>query len=135
MKPEESRRGAVLLREMALLQGKLFIDAARDLVLSPIVLAACALDLILIGHQPPRFFHAALRLGKRSDEWIDLWSPVEQRERTPENVDALVERIEALIRDPATGARRARVLKRWLERHLARQRRRPAAPPLPPPPP
>ena len=124
-----------LLREMALLQGKLFIDAARDLVLSPIVLAACALDLILLKHQPPRYFHAALRLGKRSDEWIDLWSPVEQRERAPENVDALVQRIEELIRDPRTGARRARVLKRWLERHLVRQRRRPSEPPLPPPPP
>lgn len=124
---------ARLLREMALLQGKLFIDAARDLVLSPIVLAACALDLLLLRRQPPRFFHATLRLGKRSDEWIDLWSPVEQRERAPENVDALVQRIEELIRDPRTGARRARVLKRWLEMHLARQRRRPPGPPLPPP--
>ena len=133
MKPGEPRPAAVLLREMMLLQGKLFIDAARDLVLSPILLAACALDLLMLQRQPPRFFHAALRLGKRSDEWIDLWSPVEQRERAPENVDALVQRIEELIRDPRTGARRARVLKRWLERHLARQRRRPPEPPLPPP--
>jgi hypothetical protein len=123
---------ATLLREMALLQGKLLIDAARDLVLSPVLLAACALDLLLLRRQPPRFFHAVLRLGKRSDEWIDLWSPVEQREHPPENVDALVQRIEELIREPRTGARRARVLKRWLEIQLLRQRRRP--PPLPPPP-
>ena len=134
MKPEEKQRGGALLREMALLQLKLFIDAARDLVLSPVVLAACLLDLLLLAKQPPRWFHAALRLGKRSDEWIDLWQPVERREHAPENVDALVQRLETLVRDPRTGARRARVLKRWLERHLARQRRGPP-PPLPPSPP
>lgn len=158
MKPVDADPGATLLREMALLQGKLFLDAARDLVLSPVLLVACVADLVMLRRQPPRWFHAALRLGKRSDEWIDLWSPVEQREKAPENVDALVDRIEALIRDPRTGARRARVLKRWLERHLARQRHAgatltpppealspsmpgapvppaPPAPPAPPPPP
>ena len=99
---------------------------------SPVVLGACLLDLLLLAKQPPRWVHAALKLGKRSDEWIDLWQPVEERERAPENVDALVQRVETLIRDPRTGARRARVLKRWLERQLARPRR---GPPLPPPPP
>lgn len=133
--PPASTPSATLLREMALLQGKLLIDAARDLVLSPLLLAACALDLLLLKKQSPRYFHAMLRLGKHSDEWIDLWSPVEQREQTHENLDALVQRLEELIRDPRTGTRRARVLKRWLERQLARQRRAEPGSPLPPPPP
>jgi hypothetical protein len=125
-----------MMRDMALLQLKLLLDAARDLVLSPVLLVASLIDLTMLKHQPPRYFHAALRLGKRSDEWIDLWSAVEERERTPENVDALVQRLETLIRDPATGARQARVLKRWLEMSLARQRRRPPSlPPIEPPPP
>lgn len=124
-----------LLRQMALLQVKLLIDAARDLALSPVLLVACVLDLAMLKQQAPRYFHQALRLGKRSDEWIDLWSPVETRDIAPENVDALVDRIESLVRDPRTGARRARVLKRWLERHLQRARTRPPEPPLPPPPP
>ena len=135
MKRPEPTPGARLLREMALLQLKLFIDALRDVALSPVVLAAALLDLLLLRQQAPRFFHDALRLGKRSDEWIDLWAPIERRERAPENVDALVDRVEDLIRDPRTGARRARVLKRWLERHLAQQRRQRPEPPLPPPPP
>jgi hypothetical protein len=134
VKPDAPRGAGALLREMALLQLKLLLDAARDLVLSPIVLAAALIDLALLRKQAPRYFHDALRLGKASDEWIDLWAPVERREREPENVDALVQRVETLIRDPATGAHQARVLKRWLEMHLARQRRRPP-PTLPPPPP
>lgn len=129
MKREPSTPAATLLREMALLQLKLFIDAARDLLLSPIVLVAALIDVILLKQQPPRFFHDALRMGKRSDEWIDLWAPIEQRDRMPENVDALVDRVEELLRDPRTSARRAKVLKRWLERHLRR-----APPPLPLPP-
>ena len=134
MKREPSTPAGALLREMALLQLKLFIDAARDLILSPIVLVAALFDVILLKKQAPRFFHDALRMGKRSDEWIDLWAPIEQREQMPENVDALVERVEELLRDPRTSARRAKVLKRWLERHLLRAPPPPIEPPPPVPP-
>lgn len=127
MTPREPDEGSVLLRQMALLQLKLLIDAARDLVLSPVTLGAALLDLLMLKKQAPRYFHDTLRMGKRSDAWIDLWSPVERRDRAPENVDALVQRVETLIRHPATGAQQVRVLKRWVEMQLARQRRRPDA--------
>jgi hypothetical protein len=135
VKPAQPPGAAAMMREMALLQLKLLLDAARDLVLSPVLLIASLVDLAMLKQQPPRYFHNALRLGKRSDEWIDLWAAVEDRERAPENVDALVQRVETLIRDPATGARQARVLKRWLEMSLARQRRRPPPTSIGPPPP
>ena len=35
-------------------------------------------------------------------------------------------RVEEVVRDPQTGARRARVLKRWAERQMARARKRAA---------
>ncbi len=41
-----------------------------------------------------------------------------------ENVDTLLARVEEVVRDPQTGARRARVLKRWAERQMARARQR-----------
>ena len=129
MKREPTTPAGALLREMSLLQLKLFLDAARDLVFSPIVLVAALFDVILLKQQPPRFFHDVLRMGKRSDEWIDLWAPIEQREQVPENVDALVDRVEEILRDPRTSARRARVLKRRLKRHLGRAL---AAPPKEP---
>lgn len=40
------------------------------------------------------------------------------------NVDALPARVEDVVRDPTTGARRARVLKRWAERQVAHARQR-----------
>ena len=125
MNPDASHTPHSLVRAVLLLQLKLLLGALRDLVLSPLTLAAAALDFVLSGHQSPRWFRFVLRLGERSDEWIDLWSgahdaPSPQRE----NVDALLARVEEVVRDPQTGARRARVLKRWAERQVSRARRR-----------
>ena len=106
MNPDPSRTPQTLARDVLLLQAKLLLDAARDLALSP----------------APRYFRMVLRFGERSDEWIDLWSGARDAQAPPrENVDALLARVEDVIRDPATGARRARVLKRWAERELRRR--------------
>ncbi|MEO5558694.1 MAG: hypothetical protein ABIR10_03335, partial [Dokdonella sp.] len=43
-----------------------------------------------------------------------------------ENVDALLARVEEVVRNPQTGARKARVLKRWAERQVSRARKQAA---------
>jgi hypothetical protein len=112
-----------LVKEVLALQLKLLLGAARDLVLTPVTLAAAAIDFILIKSHPPRFFRTVLQLGRRSDEWIDTWSAAREPHEEPrENVDALLRRVEEVVGDPAQGARRARVLKRWAERQVARAR-------------
>ncbi len=130
MNPDPARTPRALARAVAMLQLKLLLDALRDFVLSPLALAAALLDFVLAWRQKPRFFHAVLRLGERTDEWIDLWSGARDTQSPQrENVDALLLRVEEVVRDPQTGARRARVLKRWAERQLARARRRVEAAP------
>lgn len=110
-----------------MLQIKLLLDTARDLALSPLALAAALADLIMLKWQVPRFFRAVLRFGERSDHWIDVWSGGRDDPSSRENVDVLLARIEEVVRDPQTGARRARVLKRWAERQVARARQRAAS--------
>jgi hypothetical protein len=128
MHPETKRKAVPLIRAVAMLQVKLLLGAARDLVLSPLTLAAAAIDLIRIKSHEPRLFRDILRAGERSEDWIDLWSYGRESEDEPrENVDALMMRVEEVVRDPKTGARRARVLKRWAERQIARARQRAAA--------
>jgi hypothetical protein len=125
MNPDTAPTRSSLARDVLLLQFKLLLDALRDLALSPLTLAAAALDFLLAGRQPPRYFHAVLKLGERSDEWIDLWAAARGARATDrENVDAMLARIEEVISDPKTGARRARVLKRWAERQMSRARKR-----------
>jgi hypothetical protein len=111
-----------LLADVLRFQVKLLVDAARDLVLVPITLAAATLDLLLSRSRPPRFFYAVLHWGERSERLIDLWSALYARMGpAPQHVDQVMDQIEAAIRDPEQGKRRARVLKRWLERRLRRQ--------------
>ncbi len=127
--PEHStrQRGFELARDLLGFQLKLLIDALRDLVTSPIALAAALLDLLLIRQQSPRHFRSVLRLGKRSEDWIDLWSSAYDEHTRPENVDAVLDSVQQLLRDPRLGARKARVLRRWAERQM--RQRRVAAPP------
>lgn len=106
---------------------KLLLGAARDLVLIPLALAAALLDFLLLKQHEPRFFRGVLQLGEHTDHWIDMWSGARDAQSVQrENVDALLARVEEVVRDPQTGARRARVLKRWAERQVARARQRAA---------
>ncbi len=130
-----------LFRDVARFQLKLLLEAARDLVLIPLSLAAACWDLALSSRQTPRFFRRVIDLGRRSDDYIDLWGK-DDAGKPVENVDAVMARVERLLRDPRSGPRQARALRRWVEISVARQRRHagnaspaPSSPPPPPPPP
>jgi len=128
MNSEQSDQKATrnqLIRDVLLLQVKLLIGAARDLAVVPVTLAAALLDLILSKSQPPRFFHQVLRLGERSDEWIDVWSAARHGSEQRGPVDSILASVEEVVRDPKVGAYRARVLKRWAERQMKRARQGP----------
>ena len=119
MEPESKRKAVSLVKSVAILQLKLLLGAARDLVLSPVTLAAAAIDLIRIKQHEPEYFRRTMKMGERSEEWIDLWAAArEPGEPSRANVDALLANLEQAVRDPKTGARRARVLKRWTERQV-----------------
>jgi hypothetical protein len=127
MNNDHKRTATALIKAVALLQLKVLLGAARDLVLGPTALVAALVDLILLQLQEPRLFRAVLRFGERSDAWIDVWSAGRLPGESPrENVEALLDRVEEVVRDPQTGARKSRVLKRWAERQVARARQRAA---------
>ena len=127
MDNEQKHTATTLMKAVGLLQLKVLLSAARDLVVSPVALVAAFVDLVLLKVQEPRFFRSVLRFGEHSDAWIDVWSAGRHPEAPPrENVEALLDRVEEVVRDPQTGARKARVLKRWVERQVARARQRAA---------
>jgi hypothetical protein len=129
--PEATR---AVIRDALVFQLKLLVDALRDVVMSPLTLGAALFDLLLARHQPPRLFYAMLQLGRRSEQAIDLWSAAVQRDGPyAGEVDLVLQRLEEALRDPRTGARRARVLRRWAERQLQRQARRLQAASVPAP--
>lgn len=116
-----------LIRGVLMLAPKLLLGAGRDLVLIPLAVSAAALDLAMLRRQPPRYFRRVLQFGEQTDQWIDMWSGARDAQAGPrENVDALLARVEEVVRDPQTGARKARVLKRWAERQVSRARKQAA---------
>ena len=124
-----------LLSEVARFQIKLWLEAARDLVLSPLTLVAAAIDLAFAKKQPPRYFRQLVTLGRRSDDWLDLWAAAKPPGARAENVDALLLQVEHVIRDPKAGGRRARALMRWADRNLRHSTTGVSVSPPPPPPP
>jgi len=125
MEPDLASTRRTLVRDVLMLQVKLLLGAARDLALTPITLAAAAIDLALSRRQAPRYFHQVLRLGERSDHFIDVWSAIRDKDAPQRtNVDTLLASVEEVVRDPKVGAHRARVLKRWAERQMSRARQR-----------
>lgn len=127
MNNEQKATAIALMKAVALLQLKVLLGAARDLAVGPVAIVAAFVDLLLLKVQEPRYFGRVLRFGEHSDAWIDVWSfGRHPDEAQRENVDALLARVEEVVRDPQTGARRARVLKRWAERQVARAKQRAA---------
>ena len=122
MSDETKGKALPLIRAVVILQLKLLIGAGRDLVLIPIALAAAVLDLIRVKQrQEQRYFRQVLTIGEKTDRWIDVWYANHDRNAEPrENVDALLVRVEEVVRDREQGVRQARVLKRWAERQIQR---------------
>jgi hypothetical protein len=96
--PEANDRRWHLLREVAVFQLKLALDAIRDVALSPLSLGAALLDLATGADREPLYFEQLLAVGRRSEGWIDLFGgPQAETRREGAGVDRIVGRIEALV--------------------------------------
>ncbi len=96
-----------LIRDIAALQVKLVVDGLRDLVLVPVSLVAGLISLFRVGDPSGNEFYNLLRVGKKSERWINLFGaaekvpePEEERVRFPDgDIDALVGRVESFVVD------------------------------------
>lgn len=121
MEPEKPRAGrGALLRQVMVFQLKLLICTGRDLVLLPISMGAAAFDFVF----KTSLFRASLDLGRWSDHWIKLWPDPQPGEGLSAfDADALLRQIEGLVRDPKSGADKARLLSRWARMQIGRSRK------------
>jgi len=73
MDPESRSPRAKLIREAAVLQIKLLADGFRDAVLIPVSLVAALIGLLRGGDEPEREYRRVIKLGRRSERWINLF--------------------------------------------------------------
>lgn len=133
-----------LIRDIAVLQVKLIVDGLRDFILVPVSLVAGLISLFRPGDASGSEFYDLLRVGKRSERWINLFGaadrvpePTDARVRFPEeDIDALVSRVESFVVDEY---RRGGVTKQAKDRldqvlnSLEKRRRQGGGPGEPPP--
>jgi hypothetical protein len=97
----------VLLRDIAVLQVKLVVDGVRDLVLVPISMIAGIISLARSNFGSDNEFYELMRLGKKSERWINLFGAADQLPpaesdymRFPDtDIDAMVSRVESFVVD------------------------------------
>jgi len=96
-----------LIRDIAVLQVKLVVDGARDVLLVPISLVAGIISLVKSNFGTDNEFYELMRLGKRSERWINLFGatdhlPEADRDymKLPDtDIDAMVSRVESFVVD------------------------------------
>ena len=96
-----------LIRDIAVFQVKLIVDGLRDLVLVPVSLVAGLISLFKGGAEHGSKFYDLLRVGRRSEHWINLFGAAERLHGSAaddahfpaEDIDAMVSRVESFIVD------------------------------------
>jgi hypothetical protein len=79
-----------LIRETVTFQIKLMVDGLRDAVLIPVSLIAALVGFLRGGDEPDREFRQVIRLGRRSERWINLFG--DDRAEEEEHVDGSIDR-------------------------------------------
>jgi hypothetical protein len=121
-----------LIRDAFVFQFKLLADGFRDLLLVPVSMAAAIVSLLKRGSKPGAEFYDLLRLGRRSEHWINLFGaaskvhgPAHEDDRFPgEDIDRLVSRVEAFVVEEYRSGGVTAQAKEKLDRALAAMRRR-----------
>lgn len=91
-----------LMRDVTVFQGKLALDALRDLALSPISITAAVVGFLRDKDKPGRYFYPLMRTGRRSDTIINLFGAstnagLEEAMPDDPSIDDLVSRLEKIV--------------------------------------
>lgn len=65
--------GWSLIRHVIVFQLKLGLDALRDILMSPVSIVLAVTDIMMANNHQQSYFIRLMRLGKKSDEWINLF--------------------------------------------------------------
>ena len=95
----------MLIRDVAVLQVKLIVDGLRDFILVPVSLVSGLISLFRMGDPAGTEFYQLLRLGRKSERWINLFGaadhvvlPDSEEGPFPDaDIDELVGRLESFV--------------------------------------
>jgi len=88
-----------LIREAAIFQIKLLADGLRDALLIPFSLLAALVGVFRGGPDCGREFHRVLKMGRRSERWINLFGHEQPlgRRGPGSSMDAILDQVETTV--------------------------------------
>jgi len=88
-----------LIRETAVLQLKLLADGFRDAALIPVSLFAALIGLLRGGEDCDRHFRQVLKMGRRSERWINLFGHQKPlgMEHPAGSMDKILAQVESVV--------------------------------------
>ena len=99
MSAQSTNTRGQLAHAAAILQLKLLVDGMRDALLIPLSLVAALIGLLRGGDHADHEYQRVLKLGRRSERWINLFGNHTRAGRaTPGgSLDQLLERVESVV--------------------------------------
>ena len=94
--PGHSPSRSQLLRHLLVFQFKLAMDGIRDVLLSPISIFAALAGILSSHPDPARYFNQLLKMGHRSDKWINLFN-THNDEGESATADDFVRKAESIV--------------------------------------
>lgn len=100
-------------------QVKLLVDGLRDLVMSPISLAAALIGLVAHPDRPGRLFEQVLDFGRQTEDWINLFG----RPQEEPGIDELFGKLERQLESQYDSGGVTRAAKHTVDASLDRLHR------------
>ena len=96
----------VSIRDFAIFQLKLMIDASKDTAVFAVSFLAFGIDLVFRRHGRRRFFYKMMRVSERLDLWLNLYGATEGADENPDGLfgssaagsDTLLGQVEQMVR-------------------------------------
>jgi len=86
------------VRKLLVLQLKLYIDAFRDICISALALGAFIIDLVRGLDGPDCYFEQIMKLGRRTEQAINLFNQHDPADQNERNVDSILRNVEDRLR-------------------------------------
>lgn len=109
MDPDDRNPRAELVRDAATLQIKLLADGLRDALLIPLSLIAVLIGLLRGGEDCNREFRRVVKLGRRSERWINLFGHQRPLARSGPagSMDSILHQVESIAVEQYRRGRKA----------------------------
>ena len=116
-----------LIRQAIVFQLKLGLDALRDVLMSPVSIVLLVTDIVMGNNHQQSYFIRLMRLGKKSDHWINLFGvdlhkakPENNKVAADSNVDYWFTKIEEVIKEQQVDGKLSQSGKEKLQKYLGR---------------